>query len=117
VYYIDFYAWEIFGKTKLGQLLLYAKQSQDQKMIMSIAETVRPYVISLIEKYHIGAIGYIPPTVKRSVQLMDCLRRISHVTVPELKLEKAVGEVRVPQKTLSKLGDRIANAKGDLFLY
>jgi hypothetical protein len=33
VYYIDFYAWEIFGKTKLGQLLLYAKQSQDQKMI------------------------------------------------------------------------------------
>jgi phosphoribosylpyrophosphate synthetase len=116
VYYIDFYAWEIFGKTKLGQLLLYAKQSQDQKMIKEIAEIIHPYVGRLIERYRIGAIGYIPPTVKRSVQLMDVLEKNIHATVPELKIEKVVGEVRVPQKTLSKLNDRVQNAKATIFV-
>jgi hypothetical protein len=116
VYYIDFYAWEIFGKTKLGQLLLYAKQSQNQKMIKEIADIVRPNVDRLIEKYHIEAIGYIPPTVKRSVQLIDVLEKNIHVIVPELKLDKVVGEVRVPQKTLTKLQDRIQNAQATIFV-
>jgi len=30
VYYLDFYSIERFGKTKLGQMLLYAKQSQNK---------------------------------------------------------------------------------------
>lgn len=116
VYYIDFYAWEIFGKTKLGQLLLYAKQSQDRKMIREISEVVRPHLDRLIGKYGIDAIGYIPPTVRRSVQLMDMLKKNIHATIPELAIEKMVGEVRVPQKTLSKLSDRIANACGTMFV-
>lgn len=116
VYYIDFYAWEIFGKTKLGQLLLYAKQSQDRKMIREISEVVRPHLDRLVKKYGIDAIGYIPPTVRRSVQLMDVLEKNIHVTIPELSIEKMVGEVRVPQKTLSKLSDRIANARDTMFV-
>lgn len=116
VYYIDFYAWEIFGKTKLGQLLLYAKQSQDRKMIKEISEIVRPYVVQIVGKYHIETIGYIPPTVKRSVQLMELLEKNIGTTLPELRLEKVVGEVRVPQKTLSKLSDRVENARATIFV-
>jgi phosphoribosylpyrophosphate synthetase len=116
VYYIDFYAWEIFGKTRLGQLLLYAKQSQDKKMMREVAEIVRPHVNRLIARHHVEAVGYIPPTVKRTVQLMSVLEKSIHVTVPEIRLEKVVGEVRVPQKTLSKLADRVQNARATVFV-
>lgn len=116
VHYIDFYAWEIFGKTKLGQLLLYAKQSQDRKMIKEITEVVRPHIGRVVEKHNIEAVGYIPPTVKRSVQLMEVLEKNIGTNLPELKLEKVVGEVRVPQKTLSKLEDRVQNARATIFV-
>jgi len=116
VYYVDFYAWEIFGKTKLGKLLLYAKQSQDRKMIRELAERVLPYVERMIPKHHIEAIGYVPPTVKRTVQLMDGLRKTVRSPLPEIGLEKIVGAVRVPQKTLSSLEDRIRNARTGIFV-
>ncbi len=116
VYYVDFYTWEMFGKTKLGQLLLYAKQSQDKKMIRELAERVRPYVERVISKHHIEAIGYIPPTVKRTVQLMDGLRKTVRSPLPEVGLEKIVGTVRVPQKKLSSLHDRIQNARAGIFV-
>ena len=35
LYYLDFYI-ERFGKTKLGQLLLYAKQSQSRTIIREL---------------------------------------------------------------------------------
>lgn len=115
-YYVDFYAWEVFGKTKLGQLLLYAKQSQDRKMIHEVAERIRPRIDQLIKRFRIDAIGYIPPTVKRTIQLMNVLEKSIPVPVPEIRLEKVTGEIRVPQKTLSKLKDRIENARATLLV-
>jgi len=53
VFYIEFYSIEIFGKTKLGQLLLYAKQSQDRQMINEVADIAKPSV----EKIRPGLIG------------------------------------------------------------
>ncbi len=41
VYYLDFYSIERFGKTKLGQKLLYAKQSQNKKWINKLIEMKR----------------------------------------------------------------------------
>ena len=54
--YVDFYSIERFGKTKLGQTLLNAKQSQDKRMMKSIAEEVRTHAEMLIEKYHIDGV-------------------------------------------------------------
>ena len=68
VFYVDFYAIEIFGKTKLGQLLLFAKQSQNRELINQLADTVKPTVLKLISKYNIDGVGFIPPTVKRDVE-------------------------------------------------
>lgn len=116
LYYIDFYAWEIFGKTKLGQLLLYAKQSQDARMIAEISEITRPYTERLVKKYGVNAIGYIPPTVKREVQFMNVLEKNMRSNLPVIAIEKAVFGIRVPQKTLNKLEDRVANAKGTFFV-
>lgn len=111
VYYVDFYSIERFGKTKLGQMLLYAKQSQDRKMMKLVAETARPPAQKLIKKYHIDGILFIPPTVKRETQFMKELEKNLRLPVRLLSVSKVKTPVIVPQKTLSKLQDRIENAR------
>lgn len=111
LFYLDFYSIERFGKTKLGQLLLYAKQSQNRGLIKELVDQIRPQVEKLIKKYQIEAVSFIPPTVKREVQLMKELERQLHLTNPKVSLVKVKTPVIVPQKTLNKLEDRIENAK------
>lgn len=111
LFYLDFYSIERFGKTKLGQLLLYAKQSQNRGLIKELVDQIRPQIEELIKKYQIEAVGFIPPTVKREVQLMRELERQLHLTNPKVSLVKVKTPVIVPQKTLNKLEDRIENAK------
>jgi hypothetical protein len=116
VFYLSFYAIERFGKTKLGQILLYAKQSQDKKLIKRISEESRDIILNLINKYDIDAVGFIPPTVKREVQLMKELKKSLALPVRDIKIVKAQTEVIVPQKTLSKIEDRIENAEKSIFV-
>lgn len=111
LFYLDFYSIERFGKTKLGQLLLYAKQSQNRGLIKELVDQIRPQIEKLIKKYQIEAVSFIPPTVKREVQLMKELERQLHLTNPKVSLVKVKTPVIVPQKTLNKLEDRIENAK------
>jgi len=111
VFYLDFYAIERFGKTKLGNLLLYAKQSQDKKLIKQISVDIKPQIENLIKVYKIDAIGFVPPTVKREVQFMKELEKDLVLKGRKIKITKIKTSVIVPQKTLNKLGDRIENAK------
>ncbi len=111
IFYLDFYSIEIFGKTKLGQLLLFAKQSQDRKMINEIVDTIKPEITKLIIDHKITAIGFIPPTVKRELQLMKQIQKRLNLSAKTIELVKIKTTVAVPQKTLSKIDDRIINAK------
>lgn len=111
VFYIDFYAIEVFGKTKLGQLLLFAKQSQNRELINQLADTVKPTVLKLISKYNIDGVGFIPPTVKRELQLIKQLQKRLNLDTRKLVISKVKTPVAVPQKTLSKIDDRIINAR------
>ena len=111
LFYLDFYSIERFGKTKLGQLLLYAKQSQDRKMIQEIIDFVAPTLNELIKKYEIDGVGFIPPTVKREVQFMKEMERELQLKAHIIPIVKLKTEVVVPQKTLNKLEDRIENAQ------
>lgn len=111
LYYIDFYSIERFGKTRIGQLLLYAKQSQDKKLIKSLSDEIHPKLLQLVKRYDVDGIVFIPPTVKREIQFMKELERNLSLPLPILKVSKIKTEISVPQKTLSKLGDRIENAK------
>lgn len=111
LFYLDFYSIERFGKTKLGQMLLYAKQSQNIPLIRKLINEIRPQIISFIKKYKIEGILFIPPTVKREVQFMKELEKQLRLPVRTLSVAKVKTEIIVPQKTLSKLEDRIENAK------
>lgn len=111
LFYVDFYSIERFGKTRLGQMLLYAKQSQDKKLMKELIVDIEPRINQLIEKYNIDAIGFIPPTVKRQVQFMKELEKNVHYSARKISIIKAKTEISVPQKTLNNLADRIENAR------
>jgi len=111
IFYLDFYSIERFGKTKLGQMLLYAKQSQNKVLIKELILDIEPKMQQLIKKYGINAVGFIPPTVKREIQFMKELENNSLLHIPKIKIIKIKTEVTVPQKTLNKLDDRIENAQ------
>ena len=111
VFYLDFYSVEIFGKTKLGQLLLFAKQSQDQTLMNQLIDSIRLDVLGVIEKFDIDGVAFIPPTVKRERQLMKQLEKRLALQERMVSLVKVKTPVIIPQKTLNKLEDRIINAR------
>jgi hypothetical protein len=110
LYYLDFYSIERFGKTKLGQLLLYAKQSQSKTVISELTDLIRGGVYSLIKKEKISSVGFVPATVRREVQLMKELESGLALPLRKIKIAKVQSELMVPQKTLVRLPDRIENA-------
>ena len=111
LYYLDFYAIERFGKTKLGTLLHFAKQGQNQQLMAEIIEIIKDRVHNFIQQHKIDAVGYIPPTIKREVQIMKVLEKKLNISLPHVKIVKVSGEIAVPQKALSKIEDRISNAR------
>lgn len=111
IFYLDFYSIERFGKTKLGQMLLYAKQSQNKRLMKELILDVKPHIEQLLKKYKIDGVGFIPPTVKRETQFMKELEKNLRLGARTISIVKIKTEVAVPQKTLNKLFDRIENAQ------
>jgi hypoxanthine-guanine phosphoribosyltransferase/biotin operon repressor len=111
VYYLDFYSIERFGKTKLGQILLYAKQSQNKKLMKELIDDIRPAVEGTIKKFNIDGVGFVSPTVKREVQFMNELKKKLDLKAKDIKITKIKTNITIPQKTLNKLDDRIENAQ------
>lgn len=117
LYYLDFYSLPKFGKTKLGQLVLYAKQAQKISLLEEIAPYFRHTVKDLIKRYKIDAIGFIPPTIPRKYQFQKEMEKKIASKLPKIELVKAyIGDIPIAQKTLSKLEDRVINARGSIFI-
>lgn len=111
VFFSDFYSFDHFGKTKLGQLVYLGKTSQNKKLIAEIAKLVKPGIEYIISKYQIELVCFVPPTIDRKVQFLDVLKSNLNLRVSELTAMKVIGSTRIAQKTLRKLEDRIINAK------
>ncbi len=111
IFFSDFYTFGHFGKTKLGQLVYLGKSSQSKELISEIAKIIKPAIEKLIKKYDIKLICFIPPTIDRKIQFLDVLKQKLKIDLPEIKAVKVTSNVKVPQKTLRKLEDRIINAK------
>jgi DNA-binding MarR family transcriptional regulator len=111
VYYCDFYAIERFGKTKLGNLMFYGKQSQNLKLIKEVCEIVKPTILKFIKENNINAVAFVPPTISREVQFMSVLQRELNLNIPIIKLKKLVNDIAVQQKTIKLADDRIINAE------
>ncbi len=109
--YLDFYSIERFGKTKLGQLLLYAKQSQNRQVIRELIRGIKDRIEEFVEREGFDGVAYIPPTVKREVQFIKELEKGLNLPLRKVAIEKIKTEIAVPQKTLNRLEDRIENAR------
>ncbi len=116
LYYLDFYSIERFGKTKLGQMLLYAKQSQNVGLINQLINQIRPEIIRVIKENKIEGILFVPPTVKREIQFVKELEKQLDLPTRALSVTKIKTEIIIPQKTLSKLEDRVENAKRTIII-
>ena len=114
IFYLDFYSIERFGKTKLGQFLLYAKQSQNKAYIKKLITYIKPQIEYVIKKFKINGIGLIPPTVKREIQIMKELEKAIKPNHRLVSITKIKTTITVPQKTLNKLNDRIENARSTI---
>jgi hypoxanthine-guanine phosphoribosyltransferase len=116
LFYLDFYSVERFGKTKLGQMLLYAKQSQNRELISKLIDEIRPRIVNLIKRYRIDGVLYIPPTVKREVQFMKEMEKRMQLSLRMLSVAKVKTDIIIPQKTLTKLEDRVENARSTIIV-
>jgi hypothetical protein len=109
--YLDFYAIERFEKTRLGTLLHYAKQGQNKYLMNILVKEINDKIKSLIAKYKFDAIGFVPPTIRREVQLMKYLETQLKINLPKIRIQKISGIIPVPQKSLNKIEERISNAE------
>jgi hypothetical protein len=111
VFYLEFYAIERFGKTRLGTLLHYAKQGQNKFLMNILIREIKENVLKFIVNEGFDAVGYVPPTIRREVQIMKTLEENFNVPLPVVNILKISGIIPVPQKSLNKLEDRIVNAE------
>ncbi len=117
VAYANFYALPKFGKTRLGTYTLHAKVSQNLSLMKLLATEIKPIIQRLIKEWKIQAVGYIPHSIPRNRPLLPVIARELALTLPEISVEKLyAGVVRVPQKSLSKLTDRVENAQKTLYV-
>jgi hypothetical protein len=115
--YGDFYGIPQFGKTKLGNLVLYAKQSQNRQLIDSAVAQVKPVIERIIKTYAIDTVAFAPPSVPRRLQFMQEFANELELNLPKAALVKSYrGDVIVPQKSLSGLHERVTNAQETIYL-
>lgn len=117
LHFIDAYQVGHFGRSKLGSLTFYAKQSQNKELIKKVVHIVKPAVYAYLTKYNIDGICFIPPSIRRGVQFMTELKKQLAIDLPELKLQKLFpSSVVIPQKSLKTMEQRIKNAENTIFV-
>ena len=110
LYYLDFYAIERFGKTSLGTLMHFAKQGQNEHLMERIVERIKESIAVLVKESKFDAVAFVPPTIKRELQIMKYLNKHLAIALPHIEVHKINGIIPVPQKSLSKIDERISNA-------
>ncbi len=111
LFYIDFYAIERFGKTRIGTLLHFAKQGQNKMLMKIIVDEIQLKLSNFVKNSRADAIAFVPPTIKREVQIMKFMEIHLKIQLPIVRLNKISGIIPVPQKSLNKLEERIVNAE------
>ena len=110
VWAVDYYNFEIFGKTKMGTQVMIAKQTGDSSITNQLISRIDPVLDNMIEKFNIEAVAFVSPTIQRQSQLMTKLDNNLAINIPRIKVHKVGAKILIAQKTLKSLEDRILNA-------
>lgn len=110
LFYFDFYAIERFGKTKLGNIMHYAKQAQNKMLMQILIDNIKTRTHHFISTHKFDAVGFVPPTIKREEQIMKFIEKKIDISLPYIEIQKISNIIPIPQKSLSKLEERVTNA-------
>ncbi len=110
IFYVDFYAIERFEKTRLGTILHYAKQGQNKFLMKILIDESKSKIEKFIQQNKFDSIAFVPPTIRREVQIMKFIENQLKINLPKVNVQKISGIIPVPQKSLNKLEERINNA-------
>ncbi len=117
VYYQDFYSLPKFGRSKIGHELLLAKQAQNKALIENMAVQSKDMILKIIKQNKINTIAWTPHSIPRKVQFLKEFRRRLNLGMGEIEIVKAyAGGIPIAQKSLSKLEERIDNARNTIFI-
>ena len=117
VLYKDFYALPVFGKTRLGQLVLYGKQAQSKQIVKQVAAECQGLIKRIISRFGIQAVGFLPHSIPRRIQFLKELRKNLKLNLPEVELVKVyAGMIPVAQKSLASLEERVENARRTIMI-
>lgn len=79
-------------------------------------DEIREKIEEFIHIHHINGVGFVPPAIRREVQLMKVLQTGLKINLPVINILKIGGTIPVPQKSLSKLEERISTADNTFML-
>lgn len=72
---------------------------------------IKQRVATLVNSNNFDAVGFVPPTIRREVQIMKYLETHLKINLPKINIQKISGIIPVPQKSLNKIEERIRNAE------
>lgn len=114
LYYLYPYSLPVFGRTKIGNWLFHAKQTQNKNLMKKVLDIIIPQIEKFIEENNIDSLAFVPPTVPRNIQFMKELEKKIKINLPIVKITKIKTEIMIQQKGLKDLDDRIKNAEGTM---
>jgi predicted amidophosphoribosyltransferase len=94
----------------------YAKQGQNKILMKKIADEVRQRIYNLVNEMQVDAVLFIPPSIDRKIQIMTVLEKLLSIDKPVIKVQKIKNAIVVPQKALSNIFERVANAKNTFYV-
>jgi len=116
LYYLYPYSFPIFGKTKMGQWLFHAKQTQNENLMRRVIKIIAPEIKNLIEIKKIDSVSFVPPSLPREIQFMNRLEKSLSINLPTIKIEKIKTPIIIQQKGLKDIADRIKNAEETMII-
>ncbi len=118
IYYADQYKRMDFGRGKLAEMTFYAKQSQNRKGLLASIALFLDQLRCLIQHEKVDALAFVPATITRQWQLLHMLdEALQDVNLPRITIKKFYeGSMKIPQKSLKKREERIANAQHTIYI-
>jgi predicted amidophosphoribosyltransferase len=117
LYYSDFYSLPKYGKTKLGHYILHGKTGQNKELIREVVRLTKINIETILRVNKIDALAFVPHSIPRKVSFLKEYADYLDLDFPQIRLQKAYsGKVPVAQKSLSKLAERINNARQTIFV-
>ncbi len=106
-----------FGRTRLGQLVAHAAESQNTTLMGQIASEIRPALQRLVASQQIDLLAVTPPAGPRKIHLLERLKWDLALGLPELRLLRQYqGEIVVGSDSFTSQAERAAQARQTISL-